>query len=120
MESSETREYPSFIQTYFDTHTVDSVFLRDEERLLYEEMLRLNDLGHNMLTGFWRDRAETSSQYLSLDACTPPMSMSCLRGFNHGMRSKVAAGLARAGGYNEPCKGEDAGEDEDADGDEDS
>ncbi|GJW79158.1 hypothetical protein Tco_0140840 [Tanacetum coccineum] len=36
MESSETREYPSQIQTYFDTHTVDGVFLRDEERLLYD------------------------------------------------------------------------------------
>ncbi|GJU20931.1 hypothetical protein Tco_1154273 [Tanacetum coccineum] len=35
MESSATREYPSLIQTYFDTHTVDGVFLRDEERLLY-------------------------------------------------------------------------------------
>ncbi|GJS29929.1 patatin-like protein 2 [Tanacetum coccineum] len=35
MESSQTREYPSLIQTYFDTHTVDGVFLRDEERRLY-------------------------------------------------------------------------------------
>ncbi|GJZ76293.1 hypothetical protein Tco_0640758, partial [Tanacetum coccineum] len=35
MESSETREYPSLIHTYFDTHTVDDIFLRDEERLLY-------------------------------------------------------------------------------------
>ncbi|GKE05315.1 hypothetical protein Tco_1397333 [Tanacetum coccineum] len=35
MESSATREYPSLIQTYFDTHTVDGLFLRDEERLLY-------------------------------------------------------------------------------------
>ncbi|GJU68256.1 F-box domain containing protein [Tanacetum coccineum] len=45
MESSATREYPSLIQTYFDIHTVDGVFLRDEERLLYEEMLRLQGLG---------------------------------------------------------------------------
>nr|GEW50132.1 hypothetical protein [Tanacetum cinerariifolium] len=51
MERSETREYPSLIQTYFDTHIVDCVFLRDEERLLYEEMLRLNDLGPNTPTG---------------------------------------------------------------------
>ncbi|GKA81969.1 hypothetical protein Tco_0788717 [Tanacetum coccineum] len=35
IDSSATREYPSLIQTYFDTHTVDGVFLRDEERLLY-------------------------------------------------------------------------------------
>ncbi|GJU53232.1 hypothetical protein Tco_1226946 [Tanacetum coccineum] len=45
MESSATREYPSLIQTNFDTHIVDGVFLRDEERLLYEEMLRLQGLG---------------------------------------------------------------------------
>nr|GEU75880.1 hypothetical protein [Tanacetum cinerariifolium] len=43
--SSATREYPSLIQTYFDTHTVDGVFLWDEGRLLYEEMLRLWGLG---------------------------------------------------------------------------
>ncbi|GKB57262.1 hypothetical protein Tco_0913448 [Tanacetum coccineum] len=35
IESSATQEYPSLIETYFDTHTVDGVFLRDEERLLY-------------------------------------------------------------------------------------
>ncbi|GJW62840.1 hypothetical protein Tco_0112175 [Tanacetum coccineum] len=51
MESSETRQYPSLIQAYFDTHTVDGVFLRDEERLLYGEMLRLKDLGPSTPTG---------------------------------------------------------------------
>ncbi|GKB50398.1 hypothetical protein Tco_0901151 [Tanacetum coccineum] len=51
MESSKTREYPSLIQTYYDTHTVDGVFLRDEERLLYEEMLRLQGLGANTQKG---------------------------------------------------------------------
>ncbi|GKD90577.1 hypothetical protein Tco_1366084, partial [Tanacetum coccineum] len=40
---------PVLIQTYFDTHTVDDVFLRDEERLLY--MLRLKDLGPNTPSG---------------------------------------------------------------------
>nr|GEZ62060.1 hypothetical protein [Tanacetum cinerariifolium] len=50
-ESFETREYPSLIQTYFDTHSVDGVFLQDEERLLYEEMLRLKDLGPNTSLG---------------------------------------------------------------------
>ncbi|GJU37993.1 reverse transcriptase domain-containing protein [Tanacetum coccineum] len=48
--SSETREYPSLIQTYFQTHTVDGVFLREEDRLLYE-MLRLHGLGSNTPTG---------------------------------------------------------------------
>ncbi|GKD33717.1 hypothetical protein Tco_1249226 [Tanacetum coccineum] len=35
MESSETREYPSLIQTYFDTPPVDSVFAQDEARVQY-------------------------------------------------------------------------------------
>ncbi|GJU78526.1 hypothetical protein Tco_1275596, partial [Tanacetum coccineum] len=51
MESSETREYPSLIQTNFDTHTVDGVFLQDEARIQYEEMLRLRVLGANTPTG---------------------------------------------------------------------
>ncbi|GKG41844.1 hypothetical protein Tco_0473595, partial [Tanacetum coccineum] len=51
MESSATREYPSLIHTYFDAHTVDSVFLRDKEQLLYEESMRLQALGPNTPTG---------------------------------------------------------------------
>ncbi|GJV65718.1 hypothetical protein Tco_1476546 [Tanacetum coccineum] len=43
--SSETREYPSLIQSFFDTHTGGGVFLRDEDRCLYEEMQRLQALG---------------------------------------------------------------------------
>nr|GEX39169.1 hypothetical protein [Tanacetum cinerariifolium] len=43
MQSSATQEYPSLIQTFFDTHTVEGVFLRDEDRRLY--MLRLHGLG---------------------------------------------------------------------------
>ncbi|GJX96474.1 zinc finger, PHD-type containing protein [Tanacetum coccineum] len=39
MQSSATQEYPSLIQTFFDTHTVGGVFLRDEDRRLYEEMI---------------------------------------------------------------------------------
>ncbi|GJX79796.1 zinc finger, PHD-type containing protein [Tanacetum coccineum] len=33
--SSATQEYSSLIQTFFDTHTVGGVFLRDEDRCLY-------------------------------------------------------------------------------------
>nr|GEZ73951.1 hypothetical protein [Tanacetum cinerariifolium] len=44
MESSTTREYPSLIQTYFDTHTVDGVFLRDEEQLLYVSIVSKHPL----------------------------------------------------------------------------
>ncbi|GJT87369.1 retrotransposon protein, putative, ty3-gypsy subclass [Tanacetum coccineum] len=44
MESSSTREYPSLIHTFFVTHTVGGVFVRDEDRALYR-------LGSNTETG---------------------------------------------------------------------
>nr|GEX27048.1 beta-xylosidase/alpha-L-arabinofuranosidase 2 [Tanacetum cinerariifolium] len=51
MESSSTREYSSLIHTFFVTHTVGRVFVRDEDRALYDEMLRLQRLGSNTETG---------------------------------------------------------------------
>nr|GEV46200.1 hypothetical protein [Tanacetum cinerariifolium] len=36
-----TQEYPSLIDTFFIAHTVDGVFTQDEDRLIYEEMRRL-------------------------------------------------------------------------------
>ncbi|GKC91264.1 retrotransposon protein, putative, ty3-gypsy subclass [Tanacetum coccineum] len=51
MESSATREYPSLILTFFVTHTVNGVFTRDEDRAIYDEMLRLQRLGSNTKTG---------------------------------------------------------------------
>ncbi|GKE17869.1 retrotransposon protein, putative, ty3-gypsy subclass [Tanacetum coccineum] len=51
MESSATREYPSLIHTFFVTYTVNEVFTRDEDRAIYEEMLRLQTLGSNTETG---------------------------------------------------------------------
>ncbi|GKA16495.1 hypothetical protein Tco_0696242 [Tanacetum coccineum] len=51
MESSVTREYPSLIHTFFVTHTVNGVFTRDEDRAIYEEMLRLQALGSNTPSG---------------------------------------------------------------------
>ncbi|GJZ35147.1 RNA-directed DNA polymerase, eukaryota [Tanacetum coccineum] len=51
MESSSTREYPSLIDTFFLTHTVGGVFVRDEDRALYDEMLRLQRLGSNTEMG---------------------------------------------------------------------
>ncbi|GKB06509.1 hypothetical protein Tco_0834742 [Tanacetum coccineum] len=51
MDSSSTREYPSLIDTFFVTQTVGGVFVRDEDRALYDEMLRLQRLGSNTETG---------------------------------------------------------------------
>nr|GEV78938.1 hypothetical protein [Tanacetum cinerariifolium] len=51
MESSTTRDYPSLIHTFFVTYTVNRVFTRDEDRAIYEEMLRLWALGSNTPSG---------------------------------------------------------------------
>nr|GEU35101.1 hypothetical protein [Tanacetum cinerariifolium] len=51
MESFAIREYPSLIQTFFDTHTYGDEFAQDEARVQYENMLRLRDLGANTPTG---------------------------------------------------------------------
>nr|GEY78526.1 F-box domain, leucine-rich repeat domain, L domain-like protein [Tanacetum cinerariifolium] len=40
-QSSATQEYPSLIHTFSVAHTVNEVFTRDEDRLIYEEMRRL-------------------------------------------------------------------------------
>ncbi|GJS19470.1 reverse transcriptase domain-containing protein [Tanacetum coccineum] len=48
---STTREYPSLMDTFFVTHTVGGVFVRDQDRALYDEMLRQQRLGSNTETG---------------------------------------------------------------------
>ncbi|GJV46861.1 F-box domain containing protein [Tanacetum coccineum] len=35
-QASDTQEYPSLIDTFWRTHTVDGVFLKDEDRRIYE------------------------------------------------------------------------------------
>nr|GEY49540.1 hypothetical protein [Tanacetum cinerariifolium] len=47
----ERLEYPSLIHTFFLTHTVGGVFLNPEDKALYDDMLRLQGLGSNTLTG---------------------------------------------------------------------
>ncbi|GJX15088.1 F-box domain containing protein [Tanacetum coccineum] len=37
-QASDTHEYPSLIDTFWRTHTVDGVFPKDEDRRVYEEM----------------------------------------------------------------------------------
>ncbi|GKA56449.1 hypothetical protein Tco_0755521 [Tanacetum coccineum] len=44
-QSSATQEYMSLIDTFFVAHTVNGVFTRDEDRLIYEEMKRLEATG---------------------------------------------------------------------------
>ncbi|GJR71484.1 hypothetical protein Tco_0083849 [Tanacetum coccineum] len=40
-QASDTQEYPSLIDTFWRTHTVDGVFPKDEDCRIYEEMKRL-------------------------------------------------------------------------------
>ncbi|GJT10418.1 hypothetical protein Tco_0857460 [Tanacetum coccineum] len=44
-QASDTQEYPSLIDTFWRTHTVDEVFPKDEDRRIYEEMKRLEATG---------------------------------------------------------------------------
>ncbi|GJZ80127.1 F-box domain containing protein, partial [Tanacetum coccineum] len=44
-QASDTQEYPSLIDTFWRTHTVDGVFPKDEDRRIYEEMKRLEAIG---------------------------------------------------------------------------
>nr|GFB62766.1 hypothetical protein [Tanacetum cinerariifolium] len=131
-ERFETREYPSLIQTYFDTHTVVGVFLRDEERLLYDEMLRLKDLSPNTQTGvsYTEDEimtmVEAENKQLRKEI---NMLMKVVRSddkFSQLLMQlqsyhEVSSGSrSDEGGDDEPGEDEDASEDEDADGDKDS
>ncbi|GJW19130.1 hypothetical protein Tco_0026566 [Tanacetum coccineum] len=109
MESSATREYPFLIQTYFDTHTVDGGFLQDEERLLYEEMLRLKDLGPNTTSGQARDVLAIPEP-----RCTHTTDVDESQ---HEVGSDIGSG---EDGDDEPGEDEDTGEDEDVDEDVDS
>ncbi|GJY71256.1 Toll/interleukin-1 receptor domain-containing protein [Tanacetum coccineum] len=44
-QASDTQEYPSLIDTFWRTHTVDGVFPKDKDRRIYEEMKRLEATG---------------------------------------------------------------------------
>ncbi|GKC72614.1 hypothetical protein Tco_1118497 [Tanacetum coccineum] len=94
MQSSATQEYPSLIQTFFDTHTVGGVFLRDDDRRLYE-MLRLQGLGtyidDQIISLSWFARASSAGT------------------FQNDVGNGSGSG---AGGDDESGDDEDAGEDE--------
>ncbi|GKA01010.1 hypothetical protein Tco_0673675 [Tanacetum coccineum] len=117
-ESSDTREYPSLIQTYFDTHTVDGVFLRDNERLLYKEILRLQGLGLNTPMGV----PYTDDEIMTI-VCRGKKrwhlpDVGRLQSQNDvGSGNKSGKGRDDEDAEEDKDKDEDANEDEDADGD---
>ncbi|GJY13326.1 hypothetical protein Tco_0382635 [Tanacetum coccineum] len=123
MECSATREYPSLIQTYFNTHTVDGVFLWDKERLLYEEMLRLHALGPTPMMRSWPlfTGGSSGGTFPVLVKKQMDMIMKVVRSDDKmsqllmQLQSQHDVGSGGGGGDEE-----DAIEDEDADGYEDS
>ncbi|GJY40937.1 hypothetical protein Tco_0428207 [Tanacetum coccineum] len=128
MESSATREYPSLIQTYFDTHTVSGVFLRDEERLLYE-MLRLQGLGTYtddqimaiVRRGKQRGHNPGVGKVLAGRSRDVLMSLEPRCTYTADSQHEVGSGSGSGGGGDdEPGNDEDAGEEEEDEEDEDS
>ncbi|GJU09894.1 hypothetical protein Tco_1132290 [Tanacetum coccineum] len=45
MQTDENHEYPSLISSFYDLHTHEGVWVQEDARLQYEEMIKLPDLG---------------------------------------------------------------------------
>ncbi|GKE69131.1 hypothetical protein Tco_1527203, partial [Tanacetum coccineum] len=136
MESSETREYLSLIQTYFDTHTLDDVFAQDEARIQYEEMPRLKGFGGKgrdvisindpRCTHTDADVDEVKEEYKRLrkelnmlrTVVRSDDRMSQLLTQLESQHEVGGGNGSGEGGDDEPGADEDAGGDEDTDGDE--
>ncbi|GJU41679.1 hypothetical protein Tco_1194636, partial [Tanacetum coccineum] len=129
MESSSTREYPSLIHTFFVTHTVGGVFVRDEDRALYDEMLRQQRLGSNTETGvpyieeeimvIVRKGKQRGTFPVLVGCCRDASRMDILNQFES---SPEFAGASGSGGWgdDEPGGDEDDDEDEEDEDDDDS
>nr|GEW87425.1 hypothetical protein [Tanacetum cinerariifolium] len=115
-QSSATQDYPSLIDTFFVAHTVNGVFTRDKDRLIYEEMRRLEatstytDDEINRLARRGKQRGHSS---VSIGYC------------QHGSQpaqfeSAGASGSDGSGGCGNDEESANDQEDEDEDGDGDS
>ncbi|GJU47309.1 F-box domain containing protein [Tanacetum coccineum] len=147
-QSSATQEYPSLIDTFFVAHTVNGEFTRDEDRLIYEEMRRLEATGTytddeiNRLArrGKKRGHIPDVGRVLPAQAITSPSSPASESTFN-SLHKKVdfmmslfksdskysdmfsqfeSGGASGSGGCWDDEESADDQEDEDEDGDGDS
>nr|GEW09415.1 hypothetical protein [Tanacetum cinerariifolium] len=100
---SSTQEYPSLIDTFFVAHTVNEVFTRDEDRLIYEEMRRLE------ATGTYTD-----------DEINRLARRDKQRGHIPGVGKFKSAGASGSDGCGDDEESADDQEDEDEDGDDES
>ncbi|GKF62673.1 hypothetical protein Tco_0182727 [Tanacetum coccineum] len=92
ISNSDTQEYPSLIDTFWRTHTVDGVFPKDEDRRIYEEIKRLEATGCGMSI------VRSGSKYSD-------------------MFKEFESGGASGCGDDEESGDDEEGEDEDGDGD---
>ncbi|GJR74079.1 hypothetical protein Tco_0086444 [Tanacetum coccineum] len=110
-QSSATHDYPSLIDTFFVAHTVNGEFTLDEDRLIYEEMRRLeapgtytdDEINRLAIRGKQRGHIPDVGRVLPAWATTSP---------------KFESGGARgSGGYGDDEESVKDQEDEDGDGD---
>ncbi|GJU79754.1 RNA-directed DNA polymerase, eukaryota [Tanacetum coccineum] len=147
MESSKTREYPSLIQTNYDTHTVDGVWLQDEARLQYVRgdaetqgsrpqyangvlavhgrlIISINEPRCTHTADVNEVKAENKQVRKELNILMKVVrsddKMSQLLMQLQSQHEVGSGSRSGGGGDDEPGKDEDADEDEDADIDEDS
>ncbi|GJX09620.1 F-box domain containing protein [Tanacetum coccineum] len=107
--SSATHDYPSLIDTFFITHTVDGVFTRDEDRLIYEEMRRLE------ATGYTDNEINRLARRVSSEA-TFPVSVGDSK-YSDALSQFESGGASGSGGRGDDEESADDQEDEDGDGD---
>nr|GEX49920.1 hypothetical protein [Tanacetum cinerariifolium] len=147
-QSSATQEYPSLIDTFFVAHTVNAVFTRDEDRLIYEEMRRreatgtytddeINFLarrgkqrGHipnvgrvlpaRVTTGPSRPAPESTLKSLHKKVEFMMMLFKSDSNYSDAFSQFESAGASGSGGYGDDEESADDQEDEDEDGDGDS
>nr|GEW13436.1 hypothetical protein [Tanacetum cinerariifolium] len=101
--SSATQEYRSLVDTFFVAYTVNGVFTRDEDRLIYDEMRRM----------------EATSTYTD-DEINLLARMGKQRGHIPGVDRFESAGASGSGGSGNDEESADDQEDEDENGDDDS
>ncbi|GKE32550.1 hypothetical protein Tco_1451872, partial [Tanacetum coccineum] len=111
-QSSANQEYPSLIDTFFMTHTINGEFLKDEDRRIYEEIRRLEAM---------RTYTDDEINRLARGAQQPTQKVDFMMSLkaNSDMFSQFkSSGASGSGG----CKDdeENADEEEEEDGDSDS
>ncbi|GKD07893.1 hypothetical protein Tco_1187578 [Tanacetum coccineum] len=110
--ASDTQEYPSLIDTFWRTHTIDGVFPKDEDRRIYEEMKRLEATGE-----YTEDEINRLERGGKLRWHIPGMGRvlpSRATSRPNMFKEFESSGASRSGGCGDD---EESGDDEDGDGD---